>query len=258
MALQIGARALLLATPAERHIVNATVLLIYYNYQMRQRLGKFVRKDYNFNIHTIYRVFQDYFRPRRMKLFASSFAINGYTRIIDVGGTPLNWSYIEQKPEVTLVNIDADFDLRELDPLHHKIMLYDGRVFPFPDHSFDVCYSNSVIEHVGDANAVTHFASEIRRLAPRYFVQTPNRYFFIEPHFMCVFIHWLPMGLKRRLIRRCTVWGLVEKPDQETIDKFLREIRLLTVKDMRLLFPDAEIIRERFLGFTKSIIAIKR
>jgi hypothetical protein len=52
--------------------------------------------------------------------------------------------------------------------------------------------------------------------------------------------------------------GLVNKPDQETIDKFLTEIRLLSVRDMRLLFPDAEIVRERFCGFTKSIIAMKR
>ena len=89
VALQIGACALLLATPAERHIANATVLLIYYNYEMRQRLGKFVRKDYSFSIHTTYRVFQDYFRARRMKLFASAFAIDGYTRIIYIGALPL-------------------------------------------------------------------------------------------------------------------------------------------------------------------------
>lgn len=224
---------------------------------MMKMLRQFGPED-RFNIHTVYRLFQDYFRPRRMKLFASSFAINDETQIVDVGGNPLNWSYITQKPEVTFVNIRADFDVSDFDPLHHRIVLYDGRVVPFHDSSFDVCYSNSVIEHVGDSNAVAFFASELRRLAPRYYVQTPNKYFFVEPHFMCVFIHWLPMDLQRRLIRRFSIWGLVNKPDRQTIDKFLREIRLLTVGEMRLLFPDAEIVRERFCGFTKSIIAIKR
>jgi hypothetical protein len=218
--------------------------------------GEFRRRTWD--IHAVYRQFQNYFRPRRMKLFASSFAISNQTRIIDLGGTPLNWSFVEQRPAVTMVNIAGGRWVGDLDPLQHKMVLYDGRAVPFPDRGFDICFSNSVIEHVGDANAVAFFASEIRRLAPRYFVQTPNRYFFVEPYFMCVLIHFLPMILKRHLIRRGSVWGWVTKPDQETIDKTLRGIRLLTAKDMHKLFPDAEIVRERVLGFTKSIISIKR
>jgi Methyltransferase domain len=211
------------------------------------------------NVHAVYRRFQNYFRPHRMKRFVSTFGINDRTRIVDVGGSPLNWSYIPQKPEVTLLNISADLpDVREFDALHQRIVLYDGSRIPFLDRSFDVCYSNSVIEHVGDTNAIALFASELRRLAPRYYVQTPNKYFFAEPHFMCVFIHWLPMTLRRRLIRRFSIWGWVIKPDQGTIDYFLKRIRLLTVAEMRSLFPDAEIVRERFLGCTKSIIAMKR
>ncbi len=207
------------------------------------------------DIHTFHRLFACYFRPGRMKLFASAFRVSNQTRIIDLGGTPFNWTLIKEKPEVTFVNIAGESDF---DPLHYKMVMYDGSVVPFPDHSFDICYSNSVIEHVGDVDAVALFASEVGRLAPRYFVQTPNRYFFAEPHFLCVFIHWLPIGLKRHLIRRGSLWGWMTKPDQKMIDERLRDIRLLTVKDMRRLFPDAEIVRERFLGFTKSIIAMKR
>jgi hypothetical protein len=40
--------------------------------------------------------------------------------------------------------------------------------------------------------------------------------------------------------------------------RLCREIRLLDVGEMKRLFPDAEIVRERFLGMTKSIIAIRR
>jgi hypothetical protein len=206
------------------------------------------------SIHTVHRLFANYFRPRRMKLFSSTFHISHQTRIVDLGGTPFNWALIEDKPDVTLANTHGVYE--DFEP--HKGVIYDGFVVPFSDHSFDICYSNSVIEHVGDVDAVALFASEVRRLAPRYFVQTPNRYFFVEPHFICMFIHWLPTTLKRHLIRRGSVWGWMEKPDQKTIDERLRDIRLLTLKDMRRLFPDAEIVRERFLVFTKSIIAMKR
>lgn len=208
------------------------------------------------NIHTVYRLFQNFFRRSRMNLFSSSFRISNQTRIIDLGGTPFNWTLIEERPEVTMVNIHGEYE--NFDPLHHKMVIYDGSVVPFPDNSFDVCYSNSVIEHVGDTDAIAHFASEVKRLAPRYFVQTPNRNFFVEPHFICVFIHWLPFALKRHLIRRGSVWGWMTKPDQKKVDEALNDIRLLTVTDMRRLFPDGEIVRERFLGFTKSIIAMRR
>ena len=35
------------------------------------------------------------------------------------------------------------------------------------------------------------------------------------------------------------------------------DFRLLTIKEMRALFPDAEIVLERYCGFVKSIVAIK-
>jgi methyltransferase family protein len=207
------------------------------------------------DVHIVHRLFAGYFRPARMRLFASAFQITNATRIVDVGGTPFNWTLIEERPEVTFANVPGESDFN---PLQHKMVMYDGSVVPFADNSFDVCYSNSVIEHVGGPESVALFASEIRRLAPRYFVQTPNRYFFAEPHFLCIFIHWLPFSVKRHLMRWGSLRGWMMKPDQKTIDEWLRDIRLLSVRDMRRLFPDAEIVRERFLGITKSIIAMKR
>lgn len=205
------------------------------------------------NIHDVYRPFLRYFRTRRMRVFVEQFKVSDASRIVDVGGSPFNWSLIGQKPDITLVNVNV----QDWDDGRMRMLCYDGKVLPFADHAFDLCYSNSVIEHVGDWSDIQRFAREIRRMAPAYYIQTPNRNFFIEPHFICAFVHWLPFGLRRKMIRYASVWGWVTKPSQQDIDNALSGIRLLNVSEMKVLFPDAVIMRERFLGMTKSIIACK-
>lgn len=206
------------------------------------------------NIHIFYKPILLFFRRRRMKVFSNVFAIDNNTRILDVGGTPFNWTLVEQSPLVTLVNLDADEDREEGNLTFRK---GDGRRLEYPDNSYDIAYSNSVIEHVGDWGDMVAFAREVSRVAPRYYVQTPYRWFFVEPHLIAPFIHFLPLGAQRRLARNFTIWGLITRPNQAQVDLKLREQQLLTVEQMRRLFPDAEIHRERFLGMTKSLIALK-
>lgn len=134
----------------------------------------------------------------------------------------------------------------------------DGCALPFADESFDVVFSNSVIEHVGTWERQCAFAAEARRVGRRLWIQTPAREFFIEPHLVAPFIHWLPAHWQRRLIRHATLRGWLERPDAAWVDRFLAEVRLLRLAEMRRLFPDCEILRERFLGLTKSYIAVRR
>ena len=188
-----------------------------------------------------------------MRLFVRTFGVSDRTTIIDVGGNRFNWELIDCKPNVTMVNILDE----EWTEGRFEMLKYDGETIPFADNTFDICYSNSVIEHVGDREKVAKFAREIRRVAPAYYVQTPNRHFFIEPHFICIFLHWLPFSMTRKLIRFFSVWGWVTKSSQERVDQVLRDIRLLTIREMQALFPDARIIRDTFLGMTKSVIAIR-
>jgi hypothetical protein len=102
-------------------------------------------------------------------------------------------------------------------------------------------------------------ANEIRRLAPAYFVQTPYFWFPIEPHFRSVGFHWLPEAIRaRKLMSR--KHGFVEKA--EHIDEAMRAVQsysyLLDRKMMAGLFPDAQIIFEKFLGLPKSMMAIRK
>jgi hypothetical protein len=199
------------------------------------------------------------FRRRRMARFAALFGLTASSRVIDIGGSVFNWSLLGVRPRVLVVNNDSDSATRgqSSEPDIEKICA-DGRDLPYPDGSFDVAFSNSVIEHVGGWDDQVAFAHETARVAKRYFVQVPNRYFVMEPHFIAPFLQLLPRRLAVFYAQYLTPWGWYWRPTREEAERAVAEIRLLTFNEMRQLFPDAELIRERFLGMTKSIIAVRR
>ena len=90
-----------------------------------------------------------------------------------------------------------------------------------------------------------------------YYVQTPNRWFPVEPHYLAPFIHFLPKSRHKGLIRNWSFWGWLNRPSVQEAEQFADGIHLLTRADMRSLFPDAVILRERTLGLTKSLIAVR-
>jgi ubiquinone/menaquinone biosynthesis C-methylase UbiE len=191
-----------------------------------------------------------------MRTFANDFHLTPETRILDVGGTAGNWRLLSFRPKVTLLNLPSPTGGGGVEDFAHVIG--DACNLPFEDKSFPVAFSNSTIEHVGTFERQRQFANEIRRVATSYYVQTPNRWFFMEPHYLTPFVHWLPKRIRRRIVRYGTVWGLVAKPSPLMRDEKLDELRLLTATEFEQLFPDAEIKRERFLGMTKSFIAMRR
>lgn len=204
-------------------------------------------------IHDLYRPFLHYFRRRRMQRFQERFGITDETRILDVGGFFFNWSLIPVRPRLTILNLDFPGETEQV----ATWVIADARSMPFQDGTFEIVFSNSVIEHLGDFANQQKFAQEIERVGLRYYVQTPNRWFPVEPHLITPVIHFLPRTWQARLLRNFTVWGLVTRPSREQCAGFLEEVALLDYQKMRSLFPEAEIRRERFLGFTKSLIAVK-
>jgi len=189
-----------------------------------------------------------------MRQFRQIFELTAETRILDVGGYEFNWILLSFSPCVTLLNLSVP---RERES-NFVWIVADGRHLPFKDSTFDLVYSNSVIEHLGNFEDQNLFATECRRVGRNYYVQTPNKWFFMEPHLITPFIHWLPRRIYRLLLRNFTVWGWITRPTRQYCESFIKEIRLLNRDDLQRLFHDAEIRHERFLGLSKSIMAIKR
>lgn len=189
-----------------------------------------------------------------MREFERVFALTDETGIVDVGGTERNWHLIDTAPRVVLVNING----REYARGQFVSKRGDGTSLEWADGFFEIAYSNSVIEHMGTLERQQAFARELRRVGKGYYVQTPYKWFPVEPHLLCLCIHWLPKPIYRRLVRWFSVWGWVDRPSLGGVDEQLAEIRLLTVAEMRGLFPDGELVRERVFGITKSLIMMRR
>lgn len=207
------------------------------------------------------------FRARRIKPLLSMirdvFEAEGQVNILDIGGTRLYWRIISDEVfernnvSVTLVNMAGHDTPR--DEKHFKYIEGDAcDLSRYGDNSFHIVHSNSIIEHVGDWSRRCKLPGEIRRLAPRYFVQTPYFWFPLEPHFMIPFFHWLPKPVRVSLVMRFTL-GQCDRKDSVTAAVLAVEgAQLLDKKMFRELFKDASIQTERVLLFPKSLIAIKQ
>lgn len=208
------------------------------------------------NIHSVYRIFQERFRPHRIKRLRERFPLidDPQATILDVGGTPYWWADVKPATKaITIVNVDNTLET-DTKQAGYVFVIGDGRQLRYANRQFDLAHSNSVIEHVGGLEDQHAFARELLRCGKNLYVQTPNKWFFVEPHLITVFIHWLPYSVLRRLVRWFTVWGIVNKPTQPQIDEFLRGIRLMTKREMMSMFPDCDLWEERVLGMTKSFV----
>ena len=205
------------------------------------------------DIHRIYAFFEGKFRQHRMAIFTRQMAVTERTSILDLGGDAPTWeSHSLLAARVTLLNLDP----RSLWG-HEATVVASALTAPFTDQAFDVVFSNSVIEHLGTAQRQRAFAAEVRRLCKTgYFVQTPNKWFPIEPHYLAPLVQFVPKRIRPHVIRWATPRGWLSKPSQERCAELCREIRLLDAREMRQLFPEARIVRERFFGLTKSVIAV--
>jgi len=183
----------------------------------------------------------------------------GSCRILDVGGEAVYWDIAKdylhgRNVHITLLN------LRGSGTSTPQFSSVDGdatKLGHLADMSFDLVHSNSVIEHVGNWNAMAAMAEHVRRLAPKYFVQTPYFWFPVEPHVRLPFFHWLPEQVRFRILMRFDVGFSLRRESVSHAMRDVQEMALLDKTQVAALFPDAEIRFERVLGLPKSLMAIR-
>ncbi|MEM9829097.1 MAG: class I SAM-dependent methyltransferase [Bacteroidota bacterium] len=208
-------------------------------------------------------------RKKRGKIFLKYLQPTSQDKILDLGGD--DGAYMadifpkSERDNIYIGDI-RERKLKKAERLYgFKTMLLreDGGI----PTGFDIIFCSSVIEHVtipkkeiynlksgqtfesASYERQKQFAQEIQNSSSRYFVQTPYKYFLIESHTWLPFIIvFLPRKLQIKFIQFINKFWI--KPTQP-------DFYLLTTKQLQHLFPDAKIVKEKFLGMTKSIIAVK-
>ncbi|WP_110354145.1 methyltransferase domain-containing protein [Methylobacterium sp. B4] len=204
-------------------------------------------------IHTFYAMLKPFsarMRRKRMNHFFEAMNISTDKKIIDLGGHQKIWNAADLPLQITILNLPGAVNTSE--HAQHRFVFVEGDacdVRGFADNTFDVVFSNSVIEHVGSAHDRAKFAREVRRLGKSYWVQTPSKFFPIEAHNGMPFWWFYPSWVRKRFIdrwrRNLPAWTeMVEGTD------------IVSYSELRDLFPEAKIFVEKFYGIPKSYVAI--
>ncbi|MBM4143481.1 MAG: class I SAM-dependent methyltransferase [Lentisphaerae bacterium] len=191
-------------------------------------------------------------RKRRFARFMSELRPRQTDSILDVGGLPTMWIGTGFEHNVTLINLNVP---ESPSPFFQWVRGDACSMAMFQAKAFDIVFSNSVIEHVGDFSRQRQMASEVERIGKKIWIQTPCKHFPLEPHFMFPFFQYFPLPLRLGIARR---WAFSFSrqcgldPDYEA-----KHIWPLSRRDMRRLFPGARILTETLFGLPKSIMAVK-
>lgn len=222
-------------------------------------MGKFMQKLANFQDK---RSISYLLRIKRVRLLnkyiQNCFGDEQRIEILDLGGTQKFWKIFQTpitlRANITLVNLT----LENTTESNFRSLVGDARCLPqFADKQFDIVFSNSVIEHVGNFEEQNRMANEIKRIGKYYFIQTPNRNFPIEPHFLLPFFQFLPIRLQIFLVIHWSIGQYPKATTEKNALKIINSVNLLCVYQIKMLFNESCFYYERILGLTKSIIVFK-
>jgi hypothetical protein len=191
-------------------------------------------------------------RARRWEMFIDAFPGVAEYRVLDLGGTTEFWQRSSVRPKlVTVVNLLEPGEGDDwIDPIAGDACTYAHQ------NSYDLVVSNSLLEHVGGYRQRQLLAGVIREAAPRHWVQTPYRYFPIEPHWLCPGMQFMPLSARIRLSEHWPLAHSKPRSRQEAVDSVLWT-ELIGRTEMTELFPEARVVFERVAGIPKSLLAIR-
>ena len=176
-------------------------------------------------------------------------------KILDVGGNEEFWENAglngNEDIHITILNLE------QIEVHHSNLHSVKGdatNLSEYGDEEFDIAFSNSVIEHLYNQENQKKMADEMVRVSKKHYVQTPNKYFIIEPHYLLPYFQFLPKGLRYFILTK-TRLSRFQKWDEAWARQYIDEIMLLSKKDMRNMFPSSKIWNEKFMGMNKSFVA---
>ena len=198
-------------------------------------------------------------RFRKYNLFLQEIKPTENDKILDVGFANIEYSDVDNFLEknypyhsnITALGIDGHDLFKKRYP-DVEAVCYDGKIFPFEDKSFDIGWSNAVIEHVGDEDAQIQFLREINRTCKKFYFTTPNRYFPFELHTRLLLIHWLPKKVFDKIIsftsNKWATGNYMHLLSKQKIKRFLRKAGISNYR----------IYNNRFGGFTMDFSIVVR
>lgn len=172
-------------------------------------------------------------------------------RVLDLGGRVGTWADLDAD-RVTIVNLEPQPELLGTDFVQGDVCdpnLLAGEMF-------DLVFSNSVIEHLGGYVPRRAFAENVQRLGHRHWVQTPYRYFPLEPHWLFPLMQHLPVSLRAEVARRWPLGAAGPLRHGDALHAVLG-VELIGATEFAALFPRSEVLHERVVGLTKSLVAVR-
>jgi hypothetical protein len=173
--------------------------------------------------------------------------------ILDLGGTTAYWENRgwagRNDIQITCLNlVSKEQRYENIIPVTGDAMFLSE----YANKKFDVAFSNSMIQELFTFEMQSKMAREIQRVGKAFYVQTPNFWFPVEPHFLFLGWQWMPLNVRVFLVRH-RKWGYRGPyPDCKQARRAVEEIRLLRRSELQSLFPTAQIVPERFCGCVKS------
>jgi hypothetical protein len=190
-------------------------------------------------------------REKKYRLFQELLRPSPKARILNVGATGRNSGVTEQfetyypYPERVIGGGLSYAGVKDYSQSFPSVraLIFDGCRLPFSDQTFDIVYSNAVLEHLPSREAQRHFANEVRRVGRTWFISTPNYWYPIEPHYHLPFIQFFPTNWQHRLARAV---GKQPYP----------RLCLLSASRMKELFPGSRILTCRVTFYPETLVAV--
>jgi hypothetical protein len=136
---------------------------------------------------------------------------------LDVGGPSAALNYLINNENYRIIAINIDMYQPSGISFDYEFVIGSGTHLPFRNGSITYVFCDEVIEHI--SNNKKGLAREIMRVGQGFFLATPNRHFFLEPHTFIPFLQYLPKNIRKLIF------------------PWMRDVELLSFRELQALFP---------------------